>query len=279
MIECSTAYQQGGAMLSIRDVIHKHALTANAVHNKKLGQNFLCDVSCLAPHIPDLSAHHVWEVGPGPGGLTRLLLSRQPQAFTATEFDKACVEALSELHQPPLVNITHGNALHVVPQNVFPDPKASIVIAGNLPYNIGTTLLMQWLQDLTRIHSIYIMLQKEVVDRLVAQPRTKAYGRLSVVTQLCCNVQILVDLPPEWFVPQPRVFSSFVRLMPRQDRPTGELLKNIETLTQKAFSKRRKMLRQSIPVELIAQVPHVQESQRPEELSPATFRELAQLFS
>lgn len=263
-------------MLSIRDVIRKHALTANAAHNKKLGQNFLCDVSCLAPHIPSLSDHHVWEVGPGPGGLTRLLLSRTPKAFVATEYDTACVEALAELHQPPQVCITQGNALRTIPQEVFPDPAASIVIAGNLPYNIGTTLLMQWLQDLSRIHSIYIMLQKEVVDRLVAQPRTKAYGRLSVVTQLCCDVQELVDLPPEWFTPQPRVFSSFVRLAPRSDRPTGQLLKNIETLTQQVFSKRRKMLRQSLPAELMDLVPQVEGHQRPEELSPSTFRELAQ---
>lgn len=263
-------------LLSVQDVIRRHGLTSNAAHNKKLGQNFLCDVSCLAPHIPDLSAHHVWEVGPGPGGLTRLLLSRHPKALVATEYDQACVKALADLHCPPHVCITRGDALTIVPQDVFPNPEASIVIVGNLPYNIGTALLMKWLQDLSCIHSLYIMLQKEVVDRLVALPRTKAYGRLSVVTQLCCDVQVLVDLPPEWFTPQPKVYSSFVRLIPKKDRPTGELLKRIENLTQQVFSKRRKMLRQSLGAELLAKVPDVQGTQRPEELSPPTFRHLSE---
>lgn len=262
-------------MTSIREIIRQHGLTQSPAHNKKLGQNFLCDVSCLAPHIPDLSAHHVWEVGPGPGGLTRLLLSKNPQVFTATEFDQQCVEALLPLNQTPRVNILQGNALKTKPQDVFEDPHASIVIAGNLPYNIGTALLMNWLQDLERIHSIYIMLQKEVVDRLVAVPRTKAYGRLSVVTQLCCEVQTLVDLPPEWFTPQPKVFSSFVKLTPKATRPGLLELKVIEKLTQDLFSKRRKMLRQTLPEDILQKVEGVQGDQRPEELPPLTFWKLS----
>lgn len=259
-------------MQSVREIISKHGLTASLAHNKKLGQNFLWDISCLAPHIPDLSAHHVWEIGPGPGGLTRLLLSRQPKMFVATEFDKNCIEALAPLQNPPSVVIMQGDALRVVPQTVFDDPHASIVIAGNLPYNIGTALLTGWLQDLSRIHSIYIMLQKEVADRLSAAPRTKDYGRLSVVTQLCCDVLPLVDLPPEWFVPQPKVFSSFVKLVPKQNRPSSAELKLIERLTQDLFSKRRKMIRQTLSEDVIQKAHgNVRGDQRPEELTPLDF--------
>lgn len=262
-------------MQSIRALIQEHGLTSSLAHNKKLGQNFLCDVSCLTPHIPDLSPYHVWEVGPGPGGLTRLLLSKKPKMFVATEYDDQCLTALQPLHQPPAVCINKGDALQTKPQDVFGEPDASIVITGNLPYNIGTALLMNWLQDLSNIHSIYIMLQKEVVDRLVAMPRTKAYGRLSVVTQLCCDVQPLIDLPPEWFTPQPKVISTFVRLKPKANRPTSQTLKVMEKLTHDVFSKRRKMLRQTLPQDLMDGIEGVQGHQRPEELPPTVFWDLA----
>ena len=258
-------------MKSIQDVIKNHGLLADRSHNKKMGQNFLWDTACLAPHIPDLSAVNVWEVGPGPGGLTRLLLSRHPKQFIATEYDAKCVEALQGVTlNHPNAEIQQGNALHVNPQSLFPNDE-NIVIAGNLPYNISTVLLTNWLHRLERVQAMYLMFQKEVVDRMAAKPGSKDYGRLSVIVQLCCEVRPLVVLPPEWFLPAPKVFSTFVWLHPKENAPTSNILKRVEELTHMAFSKRRKMIRQTIPPELLEKTPEVEPTLRPESIPPETF--------
>lgn len=229
----------------LRDVIDRHGLLAK----KSLGQNFLLNMDVtrrIAKAAGDFTNSTVMEVGPGPGGLTRGLLEAGAHVV-AIEKDQRCIGILMEIQDafPEFLQIIEGDALKVIPQEAI--PNGPIKVVANLPYNIGTTLLIQWLSNLNRITSLTLMFQKEVALRLVAKPRTKAYGRLSILTQWLCEGKRLFDLSPRAFTPAPKVTSSVIQLIPRSMNSSEiALLPAMEHLTQLAFGQRRKMIRSSL---------------------------------
>jgi 16S rRNA (adenine1518-N6/adenine1519-N6)-dimethyltransferase len=188
----------------------------------------------------------VLEVGPGPGGLTRALLRAGAARLVAVERDRRCIEALAGLVEAAQgrLELVLADALAFDPAGLAPPGR--LVVVANLPYNVGTELLISWLRRPEPFARLVLLFQKEVALRLAAAPGTADYGRLSVLAQLVCRVERLRDLPAAAFRPPPKVTSSLVRLVPRPDRPPPELLERLERLTAAAFGQRRKMLRQSL---------------------------------
>jgi len=233
----------------LRDVIWRHGLLAR----KSLGQHFLLDGNITAKIVRsagDLVGINVVEVGPGPGGLTRALLESDAARVFAIEKDERCVTALAELdavYGERLIVLAQDALDYALPKHI-PAPRA---VVANLPYNIGTRLLLGWLDDIARegaraYRSLTLMFQKEVAARLFAEPGSKDYGRLSVITQWLCDVEHCFDLPASAFTPPPKVASSVVRLVPLA-RPRAEADKKmLEAVLQSAFGQRRKMLRSSL---------------------------------
>ncbi|HYD69900.1 16S rRNA (adenine(1518)-N(6)/adenine(1519)-N(6))-dimethyltransferase RsmA [Azospirillum sp.] len=227
----------------LRDVIAQHGLAAR----KALGQNFLLDLNLtgrIARSAGDLTGVTVVEVGPGPGGLTRALVASNAKAVIAIERDQRFIAALQDLVDAAngRLTIIEADALDVDPVDIAPAPRA---IAANLPYNVATPLLIGWLKRITEYVSLTLMFQKEVADRLVARPGTKAYGRLSVITQWCADARVQFNLPPRAFTPPPKVESAVVHLTPRANPEPAEWAA-MEAVTAAAFGQRRKMLRQSL---------------------------------
>ena len=211
----------------LRDVIRDHDLRAD----KRLGQHFLLDTNLLARIARlagDLHGKTVLEVGPGPGGLTRALLEAGAAKVIAIERDPRCLEALQELVTAAdgRLELIEADALDIDVSQVADGEKISIT--ANLPYNVGTALLIKWLDRLAHIDSMTLMFQREVADRLTAKPRSKDYGRLSVLVPWLCRTERLMNLPAKAFVPPPRVASSVVGLTPYEqplhpaDKPTLE---------------------------------------------------------
>lgn len=232
------------ALPPLRDVIRRHGLSAS----KALGQNFLFDAQLLAriARIPgDLSDAEVFEVGPGPGGLTRALLQGGAQV-TAVERDARCIPALAELGEafPGKLKVIEGDALEIDPRTLFTGKPR---IVANLPYNVGTALLVRWLSGewLPWWHSLTLMFQKEVAERIVAAPGTDAYGRLAVLAQWRSDARIAMPVHRSAFTPPPKVMSAVVHITPKE-APEGVRLDRLEALTAAAFGQRRKMLRQSL---------------------------------
>ena len=229
---------------ALRDVIARHDLGAR----KRLGQHFLLDANLtrkIARTAGDLSDQNIIEIGPGPGGLTRALLELPNTHVIAVERDARCVGALRELGQvyADRLHVIEGDALELNPVDMCPAPRC---IVANLPYNISTALLVNWLPLGTALDSMTLMFQKEVAQRLVAAPGGRDYGRLSVAVQWRCHTELLFDIPPSAFVPPPKVTSTVVRLVPRQ-RPLCDAEPRIlEKVTAAAFGQRRKMLRASL---------------------------------
>lgn len=262
----------------LRDVIAFAQLDAK----KSLGQNFLLDLNLTAKIVRaagNLEGVNVIEVGPGPGGLTRPLVESAAATVTAIERDDRAVAALQ-----PLVVAANGK-LTLIPDDALkadyitlaPAPRA---IVANLPYNIATPLLMGWLENIAQYHSLTLMFQKEVADRLVAQPSTSSYGRLSVITQWMATAEKCIDLPPSAFTPPPKVNSSVVHLRPKP-RTDDIAFKAMERVTAAAFGQRRKMLRQSlkslgVPAEPLLEQAGIAGTARAEEIDVAGFVRLAQ---
>lgn len=262
----------------MRDVIAFAQLDAK----KSLGQNFLLDLNITAKIVRaagNLDGVHVIEVGPGPGGLTRPLIESASASVTAIERDDRAVAALQ-----PLVVAAHGK-LVLIPDDALkadylalaPAPRA---IVANLPYNIATPLLLGWLEHIGAFHSLTLMFQKEVAERLIAAPATSAYGRLSVITQWLATAEKCFDLPPSAFTPPPKVTSSVVHLRPRE-RSDAVALKTMERVTAAAFGQRRKMLRQSLKALGVAVEPLLAQAgipgtARAEDIDVAGFVRLAQ---
>ena len=229
----------------LREVIARHGLAAS----KALGQNFLLDGQLLdrIAAVPgNLTGETVYEVGPGPGGLTRALLKAGAKVV-AVERDRRCLPALEELSQafPGMLTVREDDALAITLPDVLPDGGH---IASNLPYNVGTALLVQWLtgEDWPpRWKSLTLMFQREVADRIVAEPGTSAYGRLSILTQWRTTAQMAMPVHRSAFTPPPKVMSAVVHITPK-DAPEGVSPKAMEQLTAAAFGQRRKMLRQSL---------------------------------
>lgn len=267
----------------LRETIERYDLGAK----KSLGQHFLLDLNITRKiaRLGDVGADDaVLEIGPGPGGLTRALLE-SGATVTAIERDRRCLEALGELgtHYPNKLNVIEADALGADEADII-GAAAPVKIVANLPYNISTELLVKWLKAGQALWSVMaLMFQKEVADRILAAPGSKTYGRLSVIAQAASQPSRGFDLPARAFTPPPKVASTVVLFYP----PAEDIddLKALETVTQAAFSQRRKMLRSSLkPVfgpslEAALEKAGVQETQRAEEISVAQFKALAKGLS
>ncbi|MDX5360286.1 MAG: 16S rRNA (adenine(1518)-N(6)/adenine(1519)-N(6))-dimethyltransferase RsmA [Alphaproteobacteria bacterium] len=231
----------------LREVIRRHDLGAR----KSLGQNFLLDLNLtrkIARASGPLEGMTVIEVGPGPGGLTRGLLMEGAGRVIAIERDARCLPALEEIAAayPGRLEIVEGDALDVDYRALVGHEPARIV--ANLPYNVGTRLLTGWLSTMEWPpfwESLTLMFQKEVAERIAARPSTPDWGRLSVLAQWRSKPHILFEVPPQAFVPAPKVTSAVVQIVPTA-APEGVALGDLETITARAFAGRRKMLRQSL---------------------------------
>lgn len=272
----------------LRDVIAAHGLSAL----KSLGQNFLLDLNLtgrIARASGDLGNSIVYEVGPGPGGLTRALLANGARRVVAVEQDRRCIAALAELIDayPGRLTVIEGDAMKVDEMALIGDTGgADVRIAANLPYNIGTALLVKWLTTGTWLpwyKSMTLMFQKEVGQRIVATPGTKAYGRLSVLAGFRCDARIHFDVPPQAFVPPPKITSCIVGLVPKPEPENAPSLKALEAVTAAAFGQRRKMLRASLkgllkdPVAML-EAAGIDPTRRAEELTLQDFCRLAKLY-
>ena len=228
----------------LKDVISKYEIRAK----KSLGQNFLLDLnltSKIARYAGNLKQSDVLEIGPGPGGLTRSLLNEGARQVVSIEKDKRCIAALEEIQSlfPGRLKLLQGDALSMNVMQYFTDP---IKIIANLPYNIGTELLVRWLNSKnwpSFWQSMTLMFQKEVANRIVAHPGSKAYGRLSVMSQWRCNTKIAFNIPATAFTPPPKVESAVVHFEALNEPKFPAEVDKLEFVVSKAFNQRRKMLR------------------------------------
>ena len=270
------------ALPPLREVIARFALGAR----KSLGQHFLLDLNLtrrIARSAGNLSQGTVIEVGPGPGGLTRALLAEGAARVIAIERDRRCIEALGDL-----VAASHGRLTLLEEDATAVDAAALGApprhIVANLPYNISTVLLIRWLRRAEAFAGMTLMFQKEVADRIVATPGSKSYGRLSVMANWRCDVEVLFNLPARAFTPPPKVASSVVQLRPlpepRHPAPWGAM----ETVVAAAFGQRRKMLRGALRTlkvdsnRLLAET-GIDPQARAETLSVAAFAALARAYA
>jgi 16S rRNA (adenine1518-N6/adenine1519-N6)-dimethyltransferase len=271
--------QEADRLPPLRDVIAAHGLAAK----KSLGQNFLLDLNLTRRIARAAGAEDggvFYEVGPGPGGLTRGLLAAGADRVIAVERDARCLPALEEVAQawPGKLDVISADAMKMDESSLLPQ---GVRIAANLPYNVGTALLIKWLtaeQWPPFWQSATLMFQKEVAQRITAAPGSEHYGRLSVLAQWRARAKILFDVNRNAFVPPPSVTSSIVRLEPRAEPLAPAKLESLEKVTAAAFGQRRKMLRQSLkPLggEALAQKAGIDPTARPEDLTIEQFAALA----
>ena len=265
----------------LREVIAAHGLSAN----KALGQNFLFDLNLtgkIARRAGDLAACDVLEIGPGPGGLTRALLMEGARKVVAVERDARCLPILDDISAAysGRLQVLHGDALKLDP-TAHLDPPVRIV--ANLPYNVGTELLVNWLTPPSWPpfwQSLTLMFQKEVAERITAPPGSRAYGRLSLLAQWRCDAKIVFEIPPQAFTPPPKVTSAVVHLtaLPAPRFPADAAI--LQEVIARAFNQRRKMLRASLK----GMVPNMEQElvaiglnpqERAEQLTLAQFCTLA----
>ncbi|MBB6505836.1 16S rRNA (adenine1518-N6/adenine1519-N6)-dimethyltransferase [Sphingomonas endophytica] len=269
------------ALPPLRDVIVRHGLSAS----KALGQNFLFDAQLLGriARIPgDLTDAEVLEIGPGPGGLTRALLA-QGARVTAIERDRRCIPALAELEgaYPGKLRVIEGDATAIDARTLF---AGAPHIVANLPYNVGTALLIGWLSAEWRPwwRSLTLMFQREVAERIVAPVGGDAYGRLAVLAQWRSTARIAMPVHRSAFTPPPKVMSAVVHITPAE-APAGVALSVLERVTAAAFGQRRKMLRQSlrgVPGALDAlEAEGIEATRRAETVSVAEFVAVAKRLS
>ncbi len=269
----------------LREVIAAHDLRAK----KALGQNFLLDLNLtakIARQAGDLAGSDILEVGPGPGGLTRGLLAEGARKVLAVEKDARCLPALAEIAAvyPGRLEVIEGDALKIDPLAHLSPP---IRIVANLPYNVGTELLVRWLTPAAWPpvwESLTLMFQREVAERIVAKPGSKAYGRLAILAQWRSDARIVMDLPPEAFTPPPKIRSAVVHLVARPEPRFPADPKVLSAVVAAAFGQRRKMLRASLKgvapgIEDILIAAGIAPTARAEELSVEDFCALARQVS
>ncbi|MBI3677500.1 MAG: 16S rRNA (adenine(1518)-N(6)/adenine(1519)-N(6))-dimethyltransferase RsmA [Proteobacteria bacterium] len=284
-----TADESTDPLPPLREVIAAHGLAAK----KSLGQNFLLDLNLtrrIARAAGPLEGATLYEIGPGPGGLTRALLMEGAKRVIAVERDERCIPALKDIGAayPHRLDIVSADALDIDERARLKDLKIEgpVRVAANLPYNVGTTLLVKWLTSETWPpfwQSLTLMFQREVAERLVAKPSTKAYGRLSVLTQWRAKAKILFDVSPRAFTPPPKITSSVVRIEPLMEPVAPARLGDLEKVTAAAFGHRRKMLRQSLKSltpdgEGLARAAGLDPTARAETLSVTDFAALARTW-
>jgi 16S rRNA (adenine1518-N6/adenine1519-N6)-dimethyltransferase len=268
----------------LREVIDTHGLSAR----KSLGQNFLLDLNLtakIARRAGDLSGCDVLEIGPGPGGLTRGLLAEGARRVLAIEKDERCMPALAEIadRYPGQLEVINGDALEIDPLVHLTPP---IRVAANLPYNVGTELLVRWLTPKEwppYWDSLTLMFQREVAERIIAKPGSKAYGRLALLAQWRADATIVMSLPPEAFSPPPKVHSAVVHLtaLPEPRYPADAA--TLSRIVAAAFNQRRKMLRGSLKgqapdIEDRLLAAGIQPTERAEQVSLEQFCALARQF-
>lgn len=272
----------------LRDVIKAYDLRAK----KSFGQNFLLDLNLTGKiaRVPgDLSDTIVYEVGPGPGGLTRALLDVGAKRVVAVEMDERCLPALDDVSDAfdRRLTVMLADALTIDEPGALglqEDDRACIV--ANLPYNVGTLLLIKWLTLpgwKPWFRSLTLMFQQEVAERIVAAPGTKAYGRLSVLAQWRGQVRIAMKVPAAAFTPPPKVASAIIHYEPRDPIDDRVQLKDLERIVEKAFGQRRKMLRASlkglgVPVQELLEKANLLETLRAENVTVPQFVELARQY-
>ncbi len=268
----------------LREVIASHGLSAR----KSLGQNFLLDLNLtrkIARCAGSLQDCDVLEIGPGPGGLTRALLMEGARKVVAIERDQRCLAALAEIARlnPTRLEVIEGDALAVDPTPLLTAP---IRIVGNLPYNIGTELLVRWLTPPAwppYWTSLTLMFQKEVAERIVARPGSKAYGRLSILAQWRCDARIVLEVPARAFTPPPKVTSAVVQIV-RLDQPRFPAEPEaLNRVVAAAFNQRRKMLRSSLralhpDIESLLLASGIPPTERAEQVSIESFCRLSRIL-
>ena len=263
----------------LRAVIAAHGLDAR----HSLGQHFLLDGNLTARIVRaagDLNARNVFEIGPGPGGLTLSLLASGAARIVAIELDRRAVAAIADLAagSDGRLTVVEADALKVDLPALLPAPRQ---IIANLPYNVASPLLVRWLRQASEYERMTLMFQKEVAERIVAAPDTQAYGRLSVLAGWIADSHIAVRLPPAAFVPPPKVWSAVVVLTPHAVQPDPALFSTMERLTAAAFGQRRKMLRgslKSLGGEALLARADIAPERRAETLSVVEFDRLARLL-
>lgn len=271
---------------SLRDTVEQYGLMAK----KSLGQNFLLDMnitdkiircSLEAQSKADFQNENVYEIGPGPGGLTRAILKANPQKLTVIEMDSRCIEIMHDIKKivGEQLQIVEGDALQY---DFTADRSAVKNIVSNLPYNISVPLLLNWLKNMQNFASLTLMFQKEVAERITAEPNNKTYGRISVMAQLTCKIKTLFNLNPNCFVPAPKIWSTVLLFEPLATIPPADILQKVEKLTEAAFNQRRKMLRQSLKsvanLQQICEQANIDTTARAENLSPQQYLKLAELI-
>lgn len=269
---------------SLRLTVEAHGLMAK----KALGQNFLLDQnvtdkivrsSLERQGLKNFHSAYVFEVGPGPGGLTRAIAAAEPEKLTVIEMDERCLAIMEEIRGKTgdMVEVISGDALKI---DIGALPGSPKHILSNLPYNISVPLLTRWLYKIKDFASLTLMFQKEVADRIMAPTGVKDYGRLSVLAQLQCRIERLSDLNPNCFVPAPKIWSSVLLFRPADNPLTVETIAKIEKLTAAAFGQRRKMVRQSLKaipeLEAKCAAAGIALTDRPEQITPAQFLKLAE---
>lgn len=266
------------ALPPLRDVIQRFGLDAK----RRLGQHFLLDANLTGRIVRTagpLAGVNVIEVGPGPGGLTRSLLASNAATVVAIEKDPRCVVALQELATvfPDRLTIVEADALEIDCRTLAPPPRA---IIANLPYNVGTPLLLNWLREAGDYAGFTLMFQKEVAARLTALPGTADYGRLSIITRWRTEPHYQFTIDPRAFTPPPRVTSAVVSLVPRATLLAPATWEALEKVTAAAFGQRRKMLRSSLrALGIDPSEAAIDPTRRAEELSVEEFCALARLLA
>ena len=257
----------------LRDIIQRYDLRAQ----KSLGQHFLLDSNLtarIARQAGNIETMNILEIGPGPGGLTRALLAEGAKSVTAIEKDRRCVDALTHLTDayPDRLVVQEADALRYDVTGI-PGPR---MIVSNLPYNISAPLIIKWLGAIKGLERLVIMVQKEVAARLAAPAGGKTYGRLSVITQWLCEVDIAFNVDPRAFTPPPKVVSSVVVMKPRPEPLAPASWRHLEAVTAAAFNQRRKMLRASLKaMKFDFEALEIAPTARAEELSVPEFCRLA----
>jgi 16S rRNA (adenine1518-N6/adenine1519-N6)-dimethyltransferase len=272
------------ALPPLREVIARHGLSAK----KQLGQNFLLDLNLtakIARAAGPLAGATVIEIGPGPGGLTRALLAEGASKVIAIERDERALPALEEIAvaYPGRLEVIAGDALELDYRALVSGPAR---IVANLPYNIGTELLVRWLTAdpwPPAFESFTLMFQREVAERIVARPGNDAYGRLGVLCGWRTDARILFNVPPSAFTPPPKVTSAVVHLVPKNIAPIPTAAA-LERITRAAFGQRRKMIRQSLkstgmPVKRLLETAGLQGDERAETLPIEAFLEMATMLA